>query len=118
MINEQTIKEDDDESYKYFGILELDKFREREVKEIFLTEYLRRFKFVMKSQLNGKNKIKVANTRAVSLIKYGARTIKWDKEELQEIDGKSRKIMTMKKELHPRSDVAKYTYPERREEEA
>ena len=54
----------------------------------------------MKSQLNGKNKIKAANTWAVSLMRYGAGTIKWNKEELQD-------IMTMKKELHPRSDVAR-----------
>ena len=44
----------------------------------------------MKSQLNGKNKIKAANTWAVSLKRYGAETIKWNKEELQEID-KSKK---------------------------
>ena len=101
LINRQTIKEVDDEGYKYLGILELDKFKEREMKEIFRTEYLRRFKLVMKSQLNGKNKIKVANTWAVSLMRYGAGTIKWNKEELQEIDMKSRNIMTMNKELHP-----------------
>ena len=59
------IKEVDDESSKYRRILELDKFKEKEMKEIFRTEYLRRFKLVMKSQLNGKNKIKAANTWAV-----------------------------------------------------
>ena len=63
----------------------------------------------MKSHLNGKNKIKAANTWAVSLIKYEAGTVKWNKEELQEIDRKSRKTMTMNKELHPRSDVARCT---------
>ena len=65
----------------------------------------------MKSQLNGKNKIKAANTWAVSLMKYGAGTIKWNKEELQEIDRKPRKIVTMNKELHPRSDVARIYVP-------
>ena len=44
------------------------------MKEIFRTEYLMRFKFVMKSQLKGKKKIKAANTRAVSLMRYGAGT--------------------------------------------
>ena len=48
----------------------------------------------MKSQLSGKNKVKAANTWAVSLMRYGAGTIKWNKEELQKIDRKSRKIMT------------------------
>ena len=40
-------------------------------------------------------------------MRYGAGTIKWNREELQEIDRKSRKIMTMNKELHPRSDAAR-----------
>ena len=66
----------------------------------------------MKSHLNGKNKIKAANTWAVSLIRYGAGTIKWNKEELQEIDRKSRKIMN--KELHPRSGVSRIYVPRKK----
>jgi len=34
LINRQTIKEVDDEGYKYLGILELDKFKVREKKDI------------------------------------------------------------------------------------
>ena len=37
-------------------------------------------------------------------MRYGAGTMKWNKGELQEIDRKSRKIMTMNKKLHPRSN--------------
>ena len=111
LINGQTIKEVDDEGNSYLGIIELDKFKERETKDIFRTEYLRRLKLVMKYQLNGKNEIKAANTWAVSLTRYGAGTIKWNKEELQEIDRKSRKIIIMNKELHPRSDVARMYVP-------
>ena len=61
----------------------------------------------MKSQLNGKDKLKATNTWAVSLMRYGEGTIKWNKEQLQEIDRKCRIIMTIYKELHPRSDVAR-----------
>ena len=68
----------------------------------------------MKSQLNGKNKIKAANTWAVSLMRYGAGTIKWNMEELQDIDMKSRNIMTMNKELHLRSDVARIYVPRKK----
>ena len=53
---------------------------------ILIIIMIRRFKLVMKSQLNGKNKIKAANTWAVSLMRYGAGTIKWNKEELQGVD--------------------------------
>ena len=44
LINGQMIKEIDDAGYKYLGILELDKLTETEMKDIFRTGYLRRFK--------------------------------------------------------------------------
>ena len=47
-------------------------------------------------------------------MRYGAGTIKWNKEKLQGIDRKSRKIMTMNKELHPRSDVARIYVPRKK----
>ena len=68
----------------------------------------------MKSQLNSKNKMKAANTWAVSLMRYGAGTIKRNKKELQEIDRKSRKVMTMNKELRPRSDVVRIYVPRKK----
>ena len=68
---EKSIKETGDEGYKYLGILELDKIKEKEMKELFRKEYLRRFN-IMKSKLNGRNKILAANTWAVSLMRYGA----------------------------------------------
>ena len=77
------------------------------MKEVLKAEYLRRAKLVMRSKLHGRNKIKATNTWAVSLLRYRAGIIKWSKEELQAIDRKTRKIMTMNKELHPRSDVAR-----------
>ena len=47
------------------------------------------------------------NTWAVSISRYGAGILKWIKNELQEMDRKTRKFMTINKELHPRSDVAR-----------
>ena len=40
LINGQMIKEVDDEGYKYLGILGLDMFKEREMKDIFRKEYV------------------------------------------------------------------------------
>ena len=40
--------------------------------------------------------------------------MKWNKEELQEIDKKPRKIMTMNKELHSRSDVTRINVPRKK----
>ena len=76
----EKIREVDEEGYKYLGILELDKIREKEMKELFRMEYLRRVRLVMKSRLNGRNKIGAINTWAVSLMRYGAGVIRWNKE--------------------------------------
>ena len=75
------------------------------MKENFWREYLRRTKLIMKSRLNGRNKIIAINTWTVSLIRYGAGIVKWTKSKHDEIDRKTRKVMTMNKELHPGSTV-------------
>ena len=114
LIKREMIKEVDDEGYNYLGILESYKFKETEIKDIFRRENLGWFTLVMKSQLNDKNKIKAAKTWAVSLKMYESRTIKWNKGELQEIDRKARKIITINEELHPRSDVARIHVPRKK----
>ena len=56
--------------YKYLGITEFDRIKESTMKESFRKKYLRRTRVIMKSKLNGKNKIKAMNTWAVSSIRY------------------------------------------------
>ena len=41
---------------------------------------------------------------------YGAGMLQWNESELQEMDRKTRIIMAMNKELHPRSDVERLYY--------
>ena len=101
----EKIKEIEETGYKYLGITEYDKIEESTMKENFRTEYIRRTKVIMKSRLHGRNKIKALNTWAVSLLRYGAGIIKWTVGELDAMDRKTRKIMTINKEFHPKSDV-------------
>ena len=65
----------------------------------FRNEYFRKVKLILKSKLN--------NNWGVFIMKYSVGIIKWNKNELQGMDRKTRKFMTMNKELHPRSDVAR-----------
>ena len=39
------------------------------------------------------------------MIRYGEGIVKWTKSELDEIERKTRKVLTFNMELHPRSDV-------------
>ena len=100
----ERIKKVEENGYKYLGILEYNKIKKRELKGNFQREHLRRTKLIFKSRLNGRNKIMAINKWAVSLRRYSAGIVKWTKSELDEIDRKTRKILTMNKELHPMSD--------------
>ena len=68
-------------------IMEPDRVKEQEMKDILRDEYVRRLKLVMTSILNGGNKIKAVNTWAVALLLlYGGGVIRWQKNELQNMD--------------------------------
>ena len=42
---------------------------------------------------------------AISLLRYSAAFLDWTKEELQQLDRRTRKLLTMHKGLHPKSNV-------------
>ena len=71
-------------------IMELDRVKEQEMKDILRDEYVRRLKLVMRSKLNGRNKIKAVNTWAVALLRYSGGVIRWQKNELQNMDRMTR----------------------------
>ena len=45
------------------------------------------------------------NTWAVLLVRYSGPFLKWTRDELRQMDQRTRKLMTMHKALHPRDDV-------------
>ena len=45
------------------------------------------------------------DTWAASILRYGAGILKWNENEIPEMDRKTRKCITMNKELHPRNGV-------------
>ena len=70
--NQKVMKEVDENGYAYLDILELDEEKEHEMKIKVTIEYTRRLSLILKSKLNGKNKIQAVNTWAVALLRYGA----------------------------------------------
>ena len=51
------------------------------------------------------NTIQAINSRAVSLIRYGAGIIEWTKEDMRQMGCKTRKLLTMHRSMHPQSEV-------------
>ena len=57
----QVLKDIEERVYRYLGILETEKLKEKEVKDLCWKEYKRSLKLVLKSKLSGENKITAGN---------------------------------------------------------
>ena len=101
----QHMEDIDETGYTYLRILETDKIKEKEIKEKFIKEYLQRLRLILRLKLNGRNKIMEVNIWPVSIMRYGAGILKWNRDELKSLDRRIRTFMTMHGVLHPKSDV-------------
>ena len=95
----------ENETYKYLGILEADTIKQVEMKDKIQKEYLRRTKKLLETKLSSWNLIKGTNTWAVPLFRYSGHFLKLTRDELKQMDQRTRERMTMHKALHPRDDV-------------
>ena len=105
----RTLREE--ETNKYLGILEADTIKQVEIKDKIRKEYLRRTRKLFETKLSGRNFIKGINTWAVPLVRYSGPFLKWTRDELKQMDQRTRKLMTMHKALHPRDDVDRLCVP-------
>ena len=78
------------------------------MKTEFFREYKSRLRLILRSKLNGKNKIKAINGCLSSIMIYGAGVLEWRFDELKELDRKTRKLLTMHKGLHSKIDVDRF----------
>ena len=101
----------ENETYKYLGILEADTIKHVEMKDKIRKEYLRRTQKLLETKLSSRNLIKGINTWAVPLVRYSEPFLKWTRDELKQMDQRTRKLMTMHKALHPRDDVDRLHLP-------
>ena len=51
------------------------------------------------------------NTWAVALLRYGAGIVTWNKEEVKNLDRKTRKLLSMHGAFHPKSDIDRLYLP-------
>ena len=101
----------EEETYKYLGILEANSIKQVEMKDKIWKEYLRRTRKILKTKLSSRNLIQGINTWAVPLVRYSGPFLKWTRDELKQMDQRTRKLMTMHKALHPRDDNERLYVP-------
>ena len=96
---------EENETYKYLGILQSDTIKQVQMKDLIRIEYLRRRRKLLETKFSSRNLIKGINTWAVPLVRYSGPFLKWTQQELKQMDQRTRKLMTMHKALHPADDV-------------
>jgi len=80
-------------------------------KEKLKKEYLRRLRLVLGTELSAKNKIQAIGTLAVPVLRYSFGIVNWHEEELQKLDLKTRKLLTIHGQNHPKADVDRLYVP-------
>jgi len=85
------------EMYKYLGIEENAGIEHKRMRESVGKEYLKRTKRICKTQLTNKNKIVAINQLAVPVLNYSFGVVDWPQNEIDKLDVKTRKILTLHK---------------------
>ena len=97
--------------YKYLSVDESDGIQHSKMKEKIRKEYNRRVRSILRTELNGRNKIETINSLAVPVVQYSFGIIDWKISELKKIDTKTCKLLNMQKMLHPKADVERLYIP-------
>ena len=97
--------------YKYLGVDETDGIQHSKMKEKIRNEYNRRVRSILRTELNGRNKIEAINSLAVPVVQYSFGIIHWKISELKKIDTETRKLLNMQKMLHPKANVERLHIP-------
>ena len=103
-----------DTTYKYLGIEENSTLEHKKLREKATQEYIRRLKKICRSELSTKNKITAINQMALPVLSYGFGVFDWPQIAIDQLDVKTRKILTMHKVLY-RNQCMDRVYLPRRE---
>jgi hypothetical protein len=74
-------------------------------------EYLRRLRLVLDTELSAKNNIQTLGVLAVPVLRYSFGIINWHQEELPKLDRKTRRLLTIHGQQHPKADVDRLYVP-------
>ena len=99
------------EAYKYLGIEESHDIEIKNEKDKLKKEYLRRLRLVLGTEISAKNGIQAIGPLAVPVLRYSFGIVDWCQEELQKLDRKMRKLLTIHGQHHPTADVDRLYVP-------
>jgi hypothetical protein len=109
--NETITGLNENDYYKYLGILQNPMINDKNIKEQTTREYLKRLNTLLKTQLNGKNITKAINTYAIPVLTYTFGIVKWTNTELDDLNRKLRTTSTKHRIHHEHSATERFSLP-------
>ena len=88
--------------------------QDKVIEDALKKEFYRRNRIVRKSLLSASNKVKAFNSICIGVLSYSFGVINWTKIELEEMDIRVRKEMTMNKAFNKHSDIDRLYLPRNR----
>ena len=105
---------ENDTTYTYLGIEENATLEHKKLRDKAKQSYIKRLKKICRSQLSPKNKITAINQMATPVLSYGFGIIDWPQRDIDNLDTKTRKILTIHKIIY-RNQCLERLYLPRRE---
>ena len=65
----------------------------------------------MRSELNARNRIDAINSLALPVVTYNFTIINWSLTEMRKVNTKIRKLLTIYRIHHPKSDINRFYLP-------
>ena len=72
---------------------------------------MRRLRLVLSTELSAKNKIQATGSLALPVLRNGSGIVNRHQEELQKLDRKTKKLLTIHGQHHPKADVDRLYVP-------
>ena len=94
------------ENYKHLGIFTVDTIKQAEMTKN--KEYVRWTTKFLETKLSGRKLMKRIKTRAVPLVRHSGSFLKWSREELRQMDQRTRNLTMMHKALNQKDDLTDY----------
>jgi hypothetical protein len=91
-------------TYKYLCVEDSHNIEHKKEKDRLKEEYIIRLRLILSTELSAKNKMQALGSLAIPVLRYSFR-INWHQEEIQKLDRKTRKTLTIHGQHHPKADI-------------
>ena len=95
---------EEDGAYKYLGVLEADNIKHNKIKKEIIKEYVARCHQIYSGSIDMHlpvTLIDIINMYTVPVVRYSAGIVNWTKEDLDNFDQRTRKLMTINAQCCP-----------------